>query len=118
MELLIFMAHIKGISVIVYKKIETGKDAFNNPIYAQQAVIVENVLVCPVSSSDVTDKINLTGKKEQYELCIPKEDSNNWEDVKVRFFDKDWQTVGFPQQYISENVPLAWNKKIKVERYG
>ena len=38
--------------------------------------------------------------------------------IPVEFFGQKWRTYGGVQQYIEELVPLDWNKKVKVERYG
>jgi len=60
----------------------------------------------------------LYGKTVVYELCIPKGDTHVWEDKKVGFWGNIYRTVGFTRRYIEENVPLEWNAKIRVERYG
>lgn len=109
---------IKGITVILYEKKETGADAFNRPIYEEIPVEVENVLVCPATSTEVTDQLNLSGKKAVYTLGIPKGDMHQWEDVTVEFFGMKWHTVGFPIAGIEDLIPLDWNKKVTVERYG
>jgi hypothetical protein len=36
----------------------------------------------------------------------------------VEFFGEKWQTVGFPQEWIGGLVPLGWNKRVEVERFG
>ena len=109
---------IKGIPVTLYLTTKTGVDAFNAPVYSEEPVTVDNVLVTPVSAEDVISGVQLYGKHAVYELCIPKEDSHNWEDKTVEFFGQKWRTFGFQQQWIPENVPLSWNMKVKVERYG
>lgn len=109
---------IKGIDIKLYVPTQTGTDAFNAPIFFEVPVIVKNVLVCPVSTADVVDELRLSGKKAEYELCIPKGDTNIWEDRTVEFFGQKWRTFGFSQRWIEENVPLDWNRKVKVERYG
>lgn len=109
---------IQGITVRLFERTQTGVDAFNHPVYDEQAVDVENVLVSPVSSDDAVDETQLNGKRIVYELCIPKGDTHNWQDRRVEFFGQMWRTFGFPQQWIEANVPLDWNTKIKVERYG
>ena len=109
---------IKGITVQLYELKQIGTDQFNAPIFYEQAVDVNNVLVCPVSSEDLISGVQLYGKHAVYELCIPKDDLHDWMDRTVEFFGQKWHTFGFPQQWIEENVPLDWNKKIKVERYG
>ena len=74
-------------------------------------------MVSPSTTEDITNQLNLTGKKAEYTLAIPKGDMNNWTDKEVRFFDKRWRTVGLPQEGIEKMIPLEWNKKVMVERY-
>lgn len=108
---------IKGITVTLYEATQDGVDAFNAPIYKETPVEVKNVLVSPVSAESVTEGIQLYGKRAIYELCIPKGDTHNWEDRKVRFFGRDFQTFGIPEEYIEANLPMDWNKKVQVARY-
>lgn len=109
---------IKGITVILYEKQQTGKDAFNTPIYEETAVTVENVLVAPAQEQEILDVLNLTGRKAVYTLAIPKGDTHNWEDRDVEFFGERWHTIGMPIKGIEEMIPLSWNTKVRVERYG
>lgn len=109
---------IKGIPVTLYETRHTGTDAFNAPVLEEIPVTVENVLVCPVNSTDLVSETQLHGKQAEYELCIPKGDTHDWEDKRLEFFGHSWKTIGFCQQWIAENVPLDWNRRIKVERYG
>lgn len=112
------MAAIRGIPVILYDRVQTGTDDFHAPVYLEIPVTVENVLVCPVSTQDIITDFQLYGKRAEYELCIPKEDSHTWEDRVVEFFGQKWHTFGIPQQWQESQLPLAWNKRVKVERYG
>lgn len=109
------MAMIKGIPIKLYKKTETGKDEFNRPTYKEECVTVENVLVAPASEKEITDSLNLTGRKVVYTLALPKGDANDWTNVKVEFFGKEFKTVGAPIEGIEEMLPLSWNKKVRVE---
>lgn len=111
------MARIKGIRVILIDKQETSKDPFGAPIFENLEIAVDNVLVVPVGSEDIINQLNLTGKKAEYLLAIPKGDTNNWENKEVLFFDKKWRTVGIIQEGMEHQIPLDWNKKIGVERY-
>lgn len=112
------MTLIKGITVTLFDRVETGKDGFNRPVYEEIPVKVENVLVSPASETDIVSQLNLTGKKAVYTLAIPKGDRHNWVDRNVQFFGKMWRTFGFPIKGIDENIPLDWNVKVTVERYG
>lgn len=111
------MAMIKGVPVTLYEMVEVGKDPFNTPIYEEVPVVVENVLIQPVTTMDLDNTVNLFGKKAIYTLGIPKSDTHDWIEKKVRFFGADWKTVGYPIEGIEAMIPLEWNKKITVERY-
>lgn len=112
------MAKIKGITIVLVDKVKTGTDPFGNPIYEDQDIEVENVLVSPTSSDDIVNQMTLTGKKAVYTLGIPKGDTHDWEDKEVKFFGERWRTFGFPTEGIEDLIPLDWNKKVMVERYG
>lgn len=108
---------IKGISVTLYERAQTGTDSFHAPVYTEKPVTVDNVLVAPVSAEDIVDGLRLYGKRAEYELCLPKGDTHSWSDCRVDFFGQSWRVFGSAQEWIEQMVPLAWNKKVKVERY-
>lgn len=111
------MAKIKGITVTLISKQQTGTDPFGAPKYEDVPIEVPNVLVTPVMSDDVVNQLNLTGRKAVYTLAIPKGDTNIWENQEVRFFGDRWRVFGIPTQGIDHLIPLDWNKKVMVERY-
>ena len=111
------MSVIKGIDIVLYDKIQNGVDDFNKEIWEEKPIIVKNVLIGEPSTNDITNEINLTGKRIAYTLAIPKGDTHIWEDRIVEFYDEKFRTIGFVTQGIEANIPLDWNKKVKVERY-
>lgn len=111
------MGRLKGITITLYEKTQTGTDAFNRPVYTETAVSVDNVLVAPASTSETLDTVNLTGKKAVYTLGIPKGDAHDWKDKKVEFFGETFKTFGEPLKGIEAMIPLEWNTKVQVERY-
>ena len=106
-----------GISIILYTKNKVGEDEFGAPVYEELPEVVNNVLVGEPEGSDVTDTLNLTGKRIAYTLAIPKGDTHEWRDRKVEFFGRKFRTFGEPVEGIEGMIPLRWNKKVKVERY-
>ena len=109
---------MRGITVTLYERTQTGTDPLNHPIYTDVPVAVDNVLVAPSSSIEVTDQNNLDGRRSDYILAIPKGDTHEWTaGKKVGFFDKEWRIVEIPEEGIEWLIPLSWNKKVKVERY-
>lgn len=107
-----------GIPILLLVKTQIGTDDFGAPIYEENWTTVDNVLVSPVSADDVVTDLSLYGKKAVYELGIPKGDRHEWEDTEVIIFGKSYKTFGPEIQGIEALIPLNWNKKIKVERYG
>lgn len=108
---------IKGITVTLYEKTQTGVDDFGAPIYEETAVGVQNVLVGEPNGEDIISTDQLEGKKWVYTLAIPKGDTHDWRDKRVDFFGQSFKTFGAPTQGIEANIPLKWNTKVKVERY-
>ena len=108
---------MQGINIILYDKQKTGEDAFGHPVYSETPVTVENVLVGEPTSDEVTDALNLYGKHVAYTLAIPKGDENTWTGRTVEFFGEKFKVIGHPTQGIDHLIPLAWNKKVRVEHY-
>ena len=108
---------MRGVTVTLYGKTQTGVDGFGRPVYEDTAVTVDNVLIGEPTSEDVIDTLNLTAKHLAYTRAIPKGDTHTWTDRKVEFFGEVFRTIGEPTQGIDHLIPLSWNKKVKVERY-
>lgn len=108
---------MRGVTITLYNKVQTGVDAFNRPVYEDVATTVDNVLIGEPTTEDVINELNLTGKHLAYTLAIPKCDTHEWNDRKVEFFGEVFRTYGEPTQGIEHLIPLSWNKKVKVERY-
>ena len=109
---------MRGISITLYTTTQTGTDEFNRPIFTETPVTVENVLIGEPSTDDIANELNLTGKRLAYTLAIPKGDAHDWTDKTVEFFGERFKTIGEPTQGIDHLIPISWNKKVKVERYG
>ena len=90
---------------------------FNDPIYTETAINVDNVLVYPSTQTEILETVNLYGRKAVYTLGIPKGDTHNWENRRIDFFGQSWRSFGIPSQGIEDMIPLDWNMKVTVERY-
>lgn len=111
------MTMLRGMTVKLYEKRKIGTDGFNQPIFEETPVDVDNVLVSPEETSNVSTGQDLHGKKEVYILGIPKKDTHEWRDRRVEFFGRVFNTVGVPKEGIEDLIPLEWNKTVRVERY-
>lgn len=108
---------LKGMTVTLYNLTKTGEDPFGAPLYEETAEEVGDVLVGRPSTEDITEALDLHGKRLAYELGIPKGDTHVWEDRTVEFFGRRFRTFGAVRQGIEENIPLRWHKIVMVEAY-
>ena len=109
---------IKGITVTLFDQVPTGADPFGKVLYDEIPTNVENVLVSPLTAEEIVSAQQLDGCHAEYELCIPKGDMHTWRNRRVRIWDEDYRTVGPVKKWQEEQLPLDWNKKVKVERFG
>lgn len=109
---------MRGITITLHTKAQTGTDSFNAPIYEDVDIPVDNVLIGEPNSDDVIQELNLNGKHLAYVLAIPKGDTNDWFNNDVSFFGERFHVYAPPTQGLDHLVPTSWNKKVKVERYG
>lgn len=109
---------MKGTTVQLSVKTVTDYDPFGNPIYAEQLIDVADVLVGSPTTDDVTNTLQLYGKKIAYVLGIPKGDAHDWVDADVIIWGNRYKTIGYPTTGEQANIPLRWGQNVKVERYG
>lgn len=111
---------MKGMTIQLIKKTQSGTDPFGAPIYEESSVDVVDCLVGQPQSTDVINSIDLDGRRLAFVVGIPKTDTNDlddWTDADVIIFGKRFRTIGFPSVGIEENIPLRWKGYIGVERY-
>lgn len=119
------MARLQGTSVTLFQEVEVGTDPFGAPIYEENPVEVDNVLIGEPSTDDITSSTELFGKKIEYMLGIPKGDEHDWTNKKVSWTDAYGKThtvmtFGFPITGIEANLPpqIPWHMKVRCEAYG
>lgn len=109
---------IKGMTVQYIVQTQIGTDPFGAPIYSETAEDVNDVLVGQPTTDDVTTTVSLYGKRVELVLGIPRTDTHEWVDAVVQIRGERYRTIGYPMRGVDENVPLRWNRNVKVERYG
>jgi hypothetical protein len=109
---------MKGTTIQLIVNTQSGTDPFGAPIYTEELVDVPDVLVGSPTTDDITDSLNLYGKKIEYMLGIPKGDTHNWTDAEVIIWGNRYRTFGYPITGEQANIPLRWGQNVRVERYG
>lgn len=117
------MGLLRGKTIQLYTRDDSKVDAFGVPAGTYTVENVGNVLIGNPSETDISETIQLYGRKAVYTLAIPADDKHDWADRVVGFFGKYWHTIGEPVQYdpgVLSLLPSAvpWNKKVRVESYA
>ena len=108
---------MKGMPVQLVVATETGTDPFGAPVVTEELVDIDDVLVGSPSAGDAAETYSLYGKTCAFVLGIPRTDDHDWTDKEVIIFGERYKTIGFPERGIDANVPLRWNRNVRVERY-
>lgn len=113
---------IRGTTVTLYERTQTGTDALNAPIYTETPVQVSDVLIGEPGTEDIVTATQLYGKRLLCWLGIPKGDAHNWRDAVVEWTDAygrtlSLRTFGEPLTGIEANVPTRWHMKVRCAAY-
>lgn len=108
---------IKGETVVVHRREQTGVDPGNNPIYESTETEVEDVIVAPGPRSDVEESTRPDGIEVSWTLHFPKSwtDSLRGAEISVRGGPRS-PVVGDPRPYTNANTPGRWNRPVELER--
>ncbi len=114
---------IRGTTVTLYERTQSGTDAFNRPVWTETPVTVDNVLVGEPTTDEAAAATDLFGKKLLCWLALPKGDAHDWTDSRVEWTDPAGRTVtvrtfGFPLAGIEADVPGPWHVKLRCEAFG
>ena len=112
---------MRGITVTLAVKTQSGTDAFGAPIWTETEAAVDNVLVGEPSTDEIRASTDLYGKRIDYVLGIPKGDTHSWENTMVSWTDAYGRTIkcetfGFPITGVEAMIPTAWHMKVRCRR--
>ena len=114
---------IRGIDVTLYRKQQTGEDAFGAPVFEEVSETVHNVLIGEPTAEELNVPVivifvvgaaaGIISFSHLLSWLL-----KHWHDVTVEFFGQRFRTYGDVTEGIEAMIPLRWNRKVKVERYG
>jgi len=111
---------MRGVTVTLYEKTQTGADPFGAPVWTETPATVENVLIGEPTSDDIITATDLYGKRIRWMLGIPKGDTHDWRDARIEWTDAYGTThklrsFGFPITGVAALVPTPWHMKVRCE---
>lgn len=106
-----------GQTITLLNKKQIGIDEFNQPVYADEEIQVDNVLYTTNLTDDIISTTNLVGKKDVHLIAIPKGDTHKWENQIVIIEGKKYHIFTPAKKGIEALVPSPWNAQYLCESY-
>lgn len=108
-----------GIALEFKQLIETGRDAFNNPVGSIGSITVSDCLVAPISEpANAREQQAMHQSRDQVRVHLPKsftgDVSNSYFAYGGKVFHLDSDSVAF----MKENTPTRWNRYTRAESVG
>lgn len=115
------MALGENVAVLTRRKI--GEDTMGEPIYEWDYETVENVLVRPLSGSDLQDELRPDGIQLRYSLAFPKTFDGSLAHARIALVDRGMDPSNFNDalrvsgdpDYVNP-CPTPWNRLVDVGR--
>lgn len=105
-----------GEIVLVEEPAVAGVDEFNAIIYGKSGwSAIDNVLVSPSSTDNVTDTNRPDGKIVVYTLHFPKTFDESLKGKKINVRGEVYKVIGDPKHYSAQATPGQWWMPVKVE---
>lgn len=107
---------IRGRTVTVVTKVQSGTDRFNDPVFAETSSDVQNVVIQRGESSDL-DATRPEGARVDFTLHFPKTYAGDLRGAEVILYGEfagRYKVVGEPYPYMVENTPTPWYMPVEV----
>lgn len=108
---------MRGETIIVERRVKTGVDEGNNPIYETELEQVSNVLVGPPNGKNATDSNRPDGVQIDADLYFPRRYAGaplQGQSIIVR--ERRYRVVGDPLPIDGGMTPTDWNMTVPVTR--
>lgn len=105
---------VPTVTVTVTRRVETGTDAFNAPVWEEETEEVAGVVARPSSTSDLgADRPE--GTRAGATFAFPKSYSKPLKGCTVTWGGDDYCVVGDPRPVLADGAPDPWNYTVEGE---
>ena len=101
-------------SVAVIRRVETGTDAFNAPIWSEQSEQVDGVVARPTSTADLADD-RPEGTRADIAFAFPKGYGKSLKGCSIVHGGRTYRVIGDPRPLMSDGVPDPWDMTVECE---
>lgn len=100
--------------VTVKRRVQTGTDAFNAPVYAESSEVVAGVLAQPGATADL-DASRPEGATVAVTFHFPRGYGKSLKGCRVSCGGREYRVVGDPQPYAEGSCPGPFSLTVEAE---
>lgn len=92
----------------VVSRVQDGFDSYGEPIWEESRRVVDDVLVAPAGTDDLTGSTRTYGDKTVIDLYFPKTFSGDLRGADVVVRGQVFRVEGDPFMHTPANIPTRW----------
>lgn len=105
-----------GMTVSFVKRVQTGTDDFNNPVYSQETITIDDCLIAPPTEPiDRVESAALDRDVTVVRVHLPKADDRKVHDSEFEYDGETFRVIGKAVTFMNENTPTRWNRYMRAE---
>lgn len=110
---------MKGISIEFKSRVETSRDALNEPVYSIVGITVGNCLIAPLTEpATAREQQAMEQARDQVRVHFPKTFDDDLGGSYFAWDGKIFQMDSTSVKLMEENTPTAWNRYTRAESVG
>lgn len=107
---------MKGIALTFVKKVESGKDALNNPTYTTEDIVVADCLIAPITEpANAREQQAMEQSRDQVRIHLPKSYTGDVGGSTVAWDGKAFSLDSDSVKFMDGNTPTRWNRYFRAE---
>ena len=107
---------MKGTTLNFKKQVQTGTDAFNNPITETQVISVDDCLIAPITeASNIREQQALEQSRDQCRIHLPKLFTGDVGGSEVDWGGKTFRVDTDSVVFMAANTPTRWSRYFRAE---
>lgn len=105
-----------GIPITFAKKVQSGTDSFNNPVFTTSNIVVNNCLIAPIiEPTNLREQQAMQQSRDQVRVHMPKTSVDDVSNSDITYDGKVFHLDSDSVIFMNENTPTAWNRYFRAE---
>ena len=105
-----------GMTLDFKKRVQSGTDGFNNPVYSEETISIADCLIAPATEPvDRVESAALDRNATVVRIHLPKSDDRDVSNSDLTYDGETFRVIGRPVKFMDANTPTRWNRYMRAE---